>query len=112
MNRILILSEPLEASQADKLRKSAGLRRARVLQIPCLTTQRHPVLTRRQTEVLRGMALGLRTKEIAKKLGVAVKTVETHRQQLMARLKIRHIPGLVRYALKSGVISADWLLEG
>jgi DNA-binding NarL/FixJ family response regulator len=111
MNRVLILSRPTARAGWAARCKAAGLSCEKLIEIPCLESNAHPVLTPRQTEVLRGMALGLRTKEIARRLRIGVKTVETHRQQLMARLKIRHVPGLVRYALKTGVLPPSWLLE-
>jgi DNA-binding CsgD family transcriptional regulator len=61
-------------------------------------------LTLRQRETLQLIAEGNTTKEIAKKLNISVKTVETHRMQLMERLDIHDIAGLVRYALRSGLI--------
>lgn len=61
-------------------------------------------LSRRQREVLRLVAEGLSTKEIARQLGISAKTVETHRTQLMSRLEIHEIAGLVRYAIKAGLI--------
>jgi len=61
-------------------------------------------LTLRQRETLQLIAEGSTTKEIAKKLNISVKTVETHRMQLMERLDIHDIAGLVRYALRSGLI--------
>ena len=61
-------------------------------------------LTPRQREVLRLIAEGLSTKEIAFKLGLSVKTVETHRAQLMERLEIRDVAGLVRFAIRSGLV--------
>ncbi len=64
-------------------------------------------LTPRQREVLQMIAEGLSTKEIAYRMGVSVKTVETHRTQLMERLEIRDVAGLVRYAIRTGLISAD-----
>jgi DNA-binding NarL/FixJ family response regulator len=64
-------------------------------------------LTPRQREVLQLVAEGNRTKEIAKKLDISVKTVEMHRTQLMATLDIHDIAGLVRYAIRSGLISPD-----
>ena len=62
-------------------------------------------LTDRQREILQLIAEGNSTKQIAKKLGVSVKTVETHRAQLMSRLDIHDIAGLVRYAMRVGLIS-------
>lgn len=64
------------------------------------------VLTPRQNEILGMIAAGLNTKEIAFQLNVSTKTVETHRAQLMDRLGIRDIAGLVRYAIRTGLIDA------
>ena len=65
------------------------------------------VLTPRQREILKLVTEGLTTKEIAYQLKLSVKTVETHRTQIMERLDIHDVPGLVRYAIRSGLISAD-----
>ena len=65
------------------------------------------VLTARQREVLKLVAGGKSTKEIAYELKLSVKTVETHRAQIMERLGIRDIAGLVRYALKTGLVPPD-----
>lgn len=64
-------------------------------------------LTLRQREVLQLLAEGNRTKEIAKKLDLSVKTIEMHRAQLMEALNIHDIPGLVRYAIRVGLITSD-----
>ena len=63
-------------------------------------------LTPRQREVLQLIAEGHSTKEIAYRLELSVKTVETHRAQLMERLQIRDIAGLVKYAIRSGLASS------
>jgi DNA-binding NarL/FixJ family response regulator len=63
-------------------------------------------LTSRQREILQLLAEGQTTKAIASILKVNFKTVEYHRAKLMARLDIFDIPGLVRFALRSGLISA------
>ncbi|WP_097460022.1 response regulator [Mangrovitalea sediminis] len=65
------------------------------------------VLSPRQLEVLRLIALGKATKEIAFELGLSAKTVDTHRLQIMSRLQIHDIPGLIFYALRNGIISLD-----
>jgi DNA-binding NarL/FixJ family response regulator len=65
------------------------------------------VLTARQREVLRFVAGGKSTKEIAFDLNLSVKTVETHRAQIMERLGIRDVAGLVRYALRTGLVPPD-----
>jgi DNA-binding NarL/FixJ family response regulator len=64
-------------------------------------------LTARQIDVLRFMAQGLTTREIARRLKLSVKTIETHRAAVMSRLAIHDVAGLVRYALKVGLISQD-----
>ena len=64
-------------------------------------------LTPRQREVLQLIAEGHGSKEIARRLELSVKTVETHRSQLMKQLDIHEITGLVRYALRTGLISGD-----
>ncbi len=70
--------------------------------------QSDPVsLTERQREVLRWVAAGLSSREIALKLGLSVKTIETHRSQIMDRLGIRDLAGLVRYAIRTGLVAPD-----
>lgn len=69
--------------------------------------QEKDLLTARQREILQLIAESLGTKEIAYRLGVSTKTVETHRKQLMERLNIHDVAGLVRYAIRTGVVSSD-----
>ncbi|HEX4629374.1 MAG TPA: response regulator transcription factor [Chthoniobacterales bacterium] len=64
-------------------------------------------LTSRQREILQMVAEGKNTKEIASRLEISVKTVEAHRLQLMSRLDIHDVPGLVRYAIRTGLVSAE-----
>jgi DNA-binding NarL/FixJ family response regulator len=64
-------------------------------------------LTARQREVLRLIAEGFTTKEIAQQLNLSAKTVDAHRTQLMRELNIHEIAGLVRYAIRIGLISAE-----
>lgn len=64
-------------------------------------------LTRRQREILQLIAEGRSTREIAAILELSVKTVETHRSRMMERLDIRDVPGLVRFAIRSGLVSSD-----
>lgn len=64
-------------------------------------------LTPRQREILQLIAEGKNTKEIAFLLNLSAKTVETHRAQLMDRLGIHEIAGLVRYAMRSGLIPPE-----
>jgi DNA-binding NarL/FixJ family response regulator len=65
------------------------------------------VLTSRQREVLRLLALGRNTKEVAYELSLSVKTVESHRAQIMERLAIRDIASLVVYAIRQGIIQLE-----
>jgi DNA-binding NarL/FixJ family response regulator len=64
-------------------------------------------LTARQREVLKLIAEGHATKEIAQRLSISVKTVETHRAQIMERLDIHDVVGLVRHALRIGLVRLD-----
>ena len=64
-------------------------------------------LTSRQREILQLIAEGKNTKEIAAELDISIKTVESHRLQLMDRLNIHDVPGLVRYAIRNGLVSAE-----
>jgi len=64
-------------------------------------------LTPRQREILQLVAEGHTSKAIAQRLGLSIKTVETHRVQMMERLDIHEIAGLVRYAIRMGVVLPD-----
>jgi len=64
-------------------------------------------LTSRQREILQLIGEGQNTKEIAFNLEISIKTVESHRLQLMERLRIHDVPGLVRFAIRTGLVSAD-----
>ncbi|HEF4761614.1 TPA: response regulator transcription factor [Pseudomonas putida] len=75
--------------------------------------QKHPEpgdshnLTARQLEILRLIVRGKSTREIANGLGLSVKTVETHRSQIMKRLQIFDVAGLVLFAVREQIISLD-----
>jgi len=62
-------------------------------------------LTTREREVLHGIAHGRTNKEIAGTLGISHRTVETHRESLMRKLRIRTVAGLTRFALETGLVS-------
>lgn len=64
-------------------------------------------LTGRQREILQLLAEGRSVKEIAGVLNVSVKTVETHRMRLMDRLGIHDLAGLVRFAVRAGLVSTS-----
>ena len=63
------------------------------------------MLSGREREVLQMIAEGKSTKEIALKLFVSTKTVETHRKQIMDKLNIRTVAGLTKYAIREGLTS-------
>ncbi len=64
----------------------------------------YEVLTSRQREILQLIAEGFSSKEIAQKLSLSINTIEVHRANLMDRLNIHDIAGLVRYAIQTGII--------
>jgi DNA-binding NarL/FixJ family response regulator len=100
-------SECLQAGAADFVPKAELSRLG-----PAMTSAlslRAPLrsLSRRQRQVLQLLASGNSTREIAVGLHLSIKTVETHRAQLMSRLDIHDLAGLVRYAVRVGVVSAN-----
>lgn len=68
-------------------------------------------LTAREAEVLQLVAEGAANKQVASRLGISVKTVEKHRQQLMDKLDIHDTAGLTRYAIATGVIESGFRPE-
>ncbi len=69
---------------------------------------KNPVkLTSRETEVLQLIAEGKANKATAAELGIGVKTVEKHRENLMGKLGIHDIAGLTRYAIEAGIIESS-----
>ncbi len=100
-------SECLQAGAADFVPKAELSRLG-----PAMTSAlslRAPLrsLSRRQRQVLQLLASGRSTREIALGLHLSIKTVETHRAQLMSRLDIHDLAGLVRYAVRVGIVSAN-----
>lgn len=63
----------------------------------------HEMLTRREREVLRLIADGLSNKAIADQLAISVRTAEFHRANIMEKLDIRSVAGLVKFALANGL---------
>lgn len=74
---------------------------------PIQTSATGRALSTREREVLQLMAEGLSTKEIAARLHLSVKTVETHRRQIMDKLGIFNIAGLIKYAVREGLASLE-----
>jgi two-component system, NarL family, response regulator NreC len=62
-------------------------------------------LSMREREVLQLIAEGHKTKEVASRLGISVKTAESHRTRIMTKLDIHETAGLVRYAIRRGLVS-------
>jgi DNA-binding NarL/FixJ family response regulator len=87
--------------KADLGRLSCAIRLALEVRAPLRR------LSARQSAVFQRLASGQSTKEIASHLGISVKTIETHRAQVMRRLDIHDLAGLVRYAIRVGVVSPD-----
>jgi DNA-binding NarL/FixJ family response regulator len=98
--------ECLKAGAADFVRRSdlGRLGPAIVAALEARTPLRK--LSNRQLEVLQLLSSGRSTKSIAERLNLSVKTVETHRAQVMKRLGIRELAGLVRYSIYVGLVSA------
>jgi DNA-binding NarL/FixJ family response regulator len=69
--------------------------------------KRNVELTSREAEVLQLVAEGLPNKQIAGELGISIKTVEKHRQQVMNKLNIHDVASLTRYAISKGVVNRD-----
>lgn len=64
-------------------------------------------LTPRQRQILQLIAEGHATRDIADRLHLSIKTVESHRSQVMQRLDIYDVPGLVRFAIRNGLVSSE-----
>ncbi|MCG3113009.1 MAG: response regulator transcription factor [Candidatus Manganitrophus sp.] len=64
-------------------------------------------LTKRETEIVRLVADGFKNREVAEKLQISVKTVETHRANIMNKLALRNLAELIRYAIQKGLVKID-----
>ncbi|MBI4982447.1 MAG: response regulator transcription factor [Candidatus Omnitrophica bacterium] len=93
-NRIYLSPEIADIVVKDYLRQSSKN-----------NTSGFSVLTAREREVLQLLAEGKTTKQIALLLKISVKTVETHRSQIMDKLNIRSIAELTKYAIREGITS-------
>ena len=91
------------------LRRDVSPRLHKEFPVAGIDDQTHPLehLTVRQREILQLIAEGQNTKQIADILKVSPKTVEYHRMKLMAGLNLHDIPGLVRYAMRVGLIAPE-----
>ena len=109
-----------DAASSDLLRAVDAVRAGDSFLSPTITQQvveaiAHPgerpaaaleSLTEREREVLTLIAEGLSSKQIATQLGVSLKTVESHRANLMDKLDIHKVSGLVRFAIRAGLVAA------
>lgn len=83
------------------------LLKERVFELAAANSSAFASLSNREREVLQMIAEGKSTKEIATALFVSVKTIETHRQQIMNKLNIHSIAGLTKYAIREGLTSLE-----
>jgi DNA-binding NarL/FixJ family response regulator len=102
-----LIVDYIKAGAADYVIKSNLGRLRPAIEVALLARQRLERLTPRQIEVLRLLAEGRSTAEAAKRLGLSVKTVETHRMAIMDRLGIHELAGLVRFAIHVGLVSLE-----
>jgi len=65
------------------------------------------LLTKRESDVLNGLAAGLANKVLAYRLGLSVRTVEMHRANMMTRLGVRSLPEALRLGYLAGAVSVD-----
>ncbi len=79
-------------------------RMAGMLREPAPPPVRSPVLTDREREVLRGLARGLSSRELGSTLGISVRTVETHRANIMQKLGVKSVALLIQVALRNGLL--------
>jgi len=71
----------------------------------CKVPGSDPVLSEREVDVLKRIAAGRNTKEIAGELGLSTKTIETHRARIMSRLGLHSVAELTKYAIRKGLAS-------
>ena len=74
---------------------------------PAKSQEKGEELTQRENEVLQLIAEGFSTRQIADQLFVSIKTIESHRQRLMQKLKLFSVPELTKYAIKVGLTALE-----
>ena len=112
---VVLITETVDRSVVESLRAGAAdfVGMLELERLPATVdtalAERAPLrrLSRRQREVFRLLASGVTMRDIASRLGLSRKTVETHRAQVMARLGARHVPELVRLAFRLGIVSTE-----
>ncbi len=101
------LALSIRAVMRGELYLSAGITGAVVDELVRPRLAKEPLLSTRETEVLRLLAAGKSTADMARELGVSVKTIETHRRQIMHKLGLHSVAELTKYAVREGLTSLD-----
>lgn len=78
----------------------------------CTAVLHQSVLSRREKQVVEQLVAGLSTREVAKKLSVSIKTIESHRQMVFKKLRIRDLANLTKYALQNGLTNPEVICRG
>jgi DNA-binding NarL/FixJ family response regulator len=107
-NARALLGQALAEVRAPSAAASvAGRSNAGRADVPSPAAARGSNITARQLSVLELIARGLSTREIAERLELSVKTIESHRAQLLLRLGVRGVAGLVRHAVRIGLVGVE-----
>jgi DNA-binding NarL/FixJ family response regulator len=102
-------SEALQAIRTDKVYLSPGIADSVVKDANGNPLEPSPIghLSGREREVLQLLAEGYASKEVAAKLHISVKTIETHRKNLMEKLQLHSVAELTKYAIREGITSLE-----
>ncbi len=101
------LALSIRAVMRGELYLSAGITGVVVDELVGPRLAKEPLLSTRETEVLQLLAAGKSTADMARELGVSVKTIETHRRQIMHKLGLHSVAELTKYAVREGLTSLD-----
>ncbi len=73
------------------------------------TVERSPLeaLSRRERETLKFVAEGKTSREIAERLRISSKTIDTYRSRLMRKIKVKNVAGLIKFAIQNGIIQLE-----
>lgn len=113
---VLLKESPLEEireglAEVAKGRRYICRRMTEMLLTPTQTTQEENRLTPTETEILRDIALGLTTREIAEKRYSSFHTVNTHRKNIFRKISVNNVHEATRYALRAGLVdSAEYYI--
>jgi DNA-binding NarL/FixJ family response regulator len=101
------LARAIRAVMAGEVYLSPGIVGGVVRQYIGISSAEAPSLTSREREVLQLITEGRSTREVADLLFISIKTVETHRQQIMRKLRLRTVAELTKYAIREGLTTLD-----